>query len=634
MPSTFFGLNIAGSGLRAANASLNTTANNISNSDTTGYSRQKVVQQAANALRVFETYGCAGAGVKTLAIERIRDEFYDVKYRENEASYGEYSIKNYYMKTIQEYFYDDGKTGFTTIFTNIKTSLQTVKNESGSGTTKKDFVGTATKLVEYFNNMAANLEKLQKDVNDEIRSKVDEINSIAQEIATLNKQINVVELSGTAANELRDKRDVLVDQLSKVVDVEIIENPIYDSNDPDRETGAHRYMVKIAGGQTLVDGNDRNELVCIAKEPNDRVNQSDITGLYDIYWVLGDGLGDKFNTTNARMGGELLGLFQMRDGNNSENFYGKVDNIKDNGKGGSTVTVSVTADHLKDIYKATLSGAGTVSIGNKLYKYDGWTFNVNVDDAGNKTYSYDLNVTEQVSPTRIGKEASTGTSIDYKGVPYYMEQMNEWVRLFSEEFNEIMEGGYTDSGDPGCLMFTANYPGGEQAVFGGKDGAARKVFNEEELAAGNYSITNDEDSYYRLTAKNFSILKAITDNSELLAVKQDPESDGESQYDNIAAVISMLTDVKKLSFRGADAGEFLTCVLGDITLNTDNAGTFEENYENLRKSLDNQRLSISGVDADEEALSLVQYQNSYTLASKMISTFAEVYDRLILETGV
>ena len=93
MPSTFFGLNIAASGLRAANAALNTTANNISNVDTTGYSRQEVTQEASNALRVFAKYGCAGAGVDTIAIERIRDNFYDIKYRDNEAKLGEFDTK-------------------------------------------------------------------------------------------------------------------------------------------------------------------------------------------------------------------------------------------------------------------------------------------------------------------------------------------------------------------------------------------------------------------------------------------------------------------------------------------------------------------------------------------------------------
>ena len=75
MPSQFFGLSIASSGIRAANAALNTTANNIANTHTDGYSRQQVTQEAASPLRLFTTYGCAGAGVDTIAIERVRDQF-------------------------------------------------------------------------------------------------------------------------------------------------------------------------------------------------------------------------------------------------------------------------------------------------------------------------------------------------------------------------------------------------------------------------------------------------------------------------------------------------------------------------------------------------------------------------------
>ena len=117
MPSQFFGLNIAYTGLLASNAAMNTTSNNIANVQTEGYSRQQVTQQAANALRVFQTYGCAGAGVETLAIERVRDEFYDGRFWDNNAQLGEYDMKQYYMQQLETYFDDDGKsTGFKTIF--------------------------------------------------------------------------------------------------------------------------------------------------------------------------------------------------------------------------------------------------------------------------------------------------------------------------------------------------------------------------------------------------------------------------------------------------------------------------------------------------------------------------------------
>ena len=115
--SQFFGLNIAYSGLLAANANLNTTANNIANVQTDGYSRQEVDTQAAYPIRTFQRYGCAGAGVDTLSVERIRDGFYDQKYWANNSKLGEYNMKSYYMRELEDYFYDSGTNGgFSSIY--------------------------------------------------------------------------------------------------------------------------------------------------------------------------------------------------------------------------------------------------------------------------------------------------------------------------------------------------------------------------------------------------------------------------------------------------------------------------------------------------------------------------------------
>ncbi|MBQ3105848.1 MAG: flagellar hook-associated protein FlgK, partial [Lachnospiraceae bacterium] len=287
MPSQFFGLNIAYSGLVAANVALNTTSNNIANAETEGYSRQHTVQEAADALRVFTTYGCAGAGVDVLAIERIRDEFYDAKYWKNNSYVGEYEMKQYYMKQVEDYFKDDSTIeGFKTVFDNMVNALEEVAKNAGDATTKNQFIGYMGNLTQYFNTMSANMEQVQKDVNEEIKARVDEINALAEEIATLNKQINVIEIDKRAmANELRDQRTVLVDRLSQIVDLEFIELPVHDTNNPDRETGAHRVIINIAGGQKLVDTNEFNTLACVARTEEEKVNQSDADGLYDVYWV-------------------------------------------------------------------------------------------------------------------------------------------------------------------------------------------------------------------------------------------------------------------------------------------------------------------------------------------------------------
>ena len=637
MPSQFFGLNIAYTGLLASNAAMNTTSNNIANVQTEGYSRQQVTQQAANALRVFQTYGCAGAGVETLAIERVRDEFYDGRFWDNNAQLGEYDMKQYYMQQLETYFDDDGKsTGFKTIFDQLMvTGMQALLKDPGSATAKSQFVGYAGALTEYFNGMAGNLEKVQKDINQEIKLKVDQINSIAGEIATLNKQINTIELTGVKANELRDRRTLLIDELSKIVDVEVKETPIIDANNENRETGANRYMVKIAGGQMLVDSSDYNGLECVARTSYEKVNQTDIDGLYEIYWSD----GQKFNLYNASMGGDLAGLIQTRDGNNGENFSGQVTatgTATVDGKTHDTVTVKVTKAYLQDLNKCNLSDqGGVIDLGNQEFYYDSWEYTCEYDANGNATYTYTFTLSGSdknprgLTNDRVGKKAEIGTSLSYQGIPYYMNQMNEWIRTFSQKFNDILTSGYSGNGDPGVKMFTGNKAtGGEQFQLEDATRYDKQVKKDSKL-----TVKVNDDSYYRLTAKNFDILDAMEQDPSLMANRYD-SADGVEQNDLLNDLKNLATDKTKMSFRGCNASEFLQCILSDVALNASRANTFYASFKDISNTIDNQRISISGVDEDEEAVNLVKYQNGYNLASKMIQTLTEVYDRLILETGV
>ena len=757
MPSTFFGLNIAYSGLLNSNAAQNTTANNIANVETKGYSRQQVKQQAANALRVFQTYGCAGAGVETLAIEQIRDEFYDFRYWNNNAKVGEYSQKQYYMTMIEDYFDESALSpGFKTIFDQMMiTGLEELLKNPNDATAKAQFIGYASSLADYFNNLAGNLEKLQKDVNQELKLKVEELNSLAGEIATLNKQINTIELTGVRANELRDRRALLIDQLSEIVDVEVKEMPVYDANDPDRETGAHRFLIKIAGGQVLVDGSEYNRLECVARTDYEKVHQTDIDGLYDVYWEN----GQQFNLYNAAMGGSLRGLIEMRDGNNSENFTGLITGVgTTNGGANDTVTIQVGRDYLKDLNKLNLSDSGIINLGNQEFYYDSWEYSISYYDDGNPVYSYTFTLSSDnaLKPTRItndrvGKNASTGASVAYQGIPYYMSQMNEWLRTFSQKFNDILTSGFTTDGNRGIPMFSANHAtDSEQFDFPDElrydwyygntrdemkevlyqkyydqyynekylefwnqvytddymifytnnyqdpndseidaladelkkkdptlsdddaknqaeqqlkaeaeqaaDQAARDaVANvatgmmddtvltqieadaekaaEDELADGVFTVKSSDDSYYRMSAMNFSILAAMLLDSTQMANRY-AQSDGVEQSDLLQDLRLLVTDKSRMSFRGCSASEFLQCVLSDVALNAQRANTFYRSFSDIAGTIDTQRMSISGVDEDEEAVSLVKYQNGYNLASRMIQALSEMYDRLITQTGV
>lgn len=635
MPSQFFGLNIAYTGLMASNASLNTTGNNISNVETVGYSRQATKQQAAHALRTFTTYGCAGAGVETLAIERVRNEFYDVKYWNNNSNLGVYEIKQYYMKQIENYFMDDpdnGIEGFSTIFDKMYNGLAEVKKNAGSIYTKTQFIGYAKSLCEYFNSMSNDLREMQKDINAELKSKVEEINSIASEIATLNKQINVIELTGTNANELRDRRSVLIDKLSMIVDVEVKESPVIDEKDPTRETGAHTYTVKIAGGQKLVDTNEYNTLICSARKSEEKVNQTDADGLYDIVWSN----GLEVNLYGRDLGGELKGLIEMRDGNNGKQFTGSVGSVDTTAK---TVTVNVTSDYLMELNQCCLSDTGgIIKIGTKEYQYTDWKMDKSVATDGTVSCSYTFNLTEAPAATDAGKDASIGHSVQYQGIPYYMTQMNEWVRSFSESFNRILtqDGAIDDYGAAATELFMGRkLTDGSQYDFSDQTWVddAGNPWTDTSTGTRHLIATNRSDTLYQLTALNFTISDLISEDAGKLATKTG-NADEADKYDVVDQLIRMKSDKSQMSYRNSAAGEFLQTILADIALGANSANTFYKNYTNIGKSIDNQRTSISGVDNDEEAINLVKYQNAYNLASKMIQTLTEVYDRLILQTGV
>ena len=616
MASTFFGLDIAYTGVQAANAKLNTTANNIANVDTKGYTRQEATQVASDALRISQSYGMAGTGVTVTDINQVRNEFYDVKYWQAQTNLGQYDMKMYYMYQIEDYFTDkDTVEGFEPIFSAMFDSLEEVYKQAGTPSTKTQFIGAAGDLCEYFNAQATNLEKLQLGVNEEIKNKVDEINSIAEQIATLNKQINTIEVNHLRANELRDKRNLLIDQLSRIVDVEVRETPIYTTPGGSEKSGIYTYEVSIAGGQILVQGYEYNTLECVARSAEEKVNQSDADGLFEIKWSN----TMDFNLYGANLGGELKGLIEVRDGNNEEYFHGTTKGVKDNSDGTYTVTIEVpNKDYLTDMNKCTLPDSGQLTLVNTKYKYSGFEF----DGTNPPTYTFTIKPDAgQAAPTIFdGKEASVGTKIDYQGIPYYQEQMNEWVRIFAKAMNDIEKTAVDEEGNPAEVLFTA------------KDKVNGTEIKFTANLADNTYKSSDSD-YYRLTAGNISVNNEMVKDASKFGTTVDIKKGGDAQ-DVTELLLTVQDDKNKVNFRGCSAKEFLQCITSDIALSANNAKTFTENYTNINKSVSQTRLSISGVDNDEEALHLVKFQEAYNLSAKVMQIMTEIYDRLILQTGV
>ena len=314
--------------------------------------------------------------------------------------------------------------------------------------------------------------------------------------------------------------------------------------------------------------------------------------------------GNEFSLANASMDGRLKGLALLRDGNNGANFNGTATSVSADGL---TVEIQVTDEYLKNMRECTLSDTGgSITIGNTVYYYDSWEFD------GTDKYTFKMDPNTPVDPAKAGTEARTEAEIKYQGIPYYMEQMNAWIRQFSEAINNIFTSGYNANNELGENLFTG---------FSG---------NGTEYTMADFT---DADGYYELTAGNFTINTKLLKDASLLGTRSSADV-GVEECGKINEIIELLASRDKFNFRNGTAGQLLESILSDISLNTSDAITFCEVFNGLRNSIDNQRVSISGVDEDEEAVSLVKFQNAYTLASKMIQTLTEVYDQLILRTGV
>lgn len=614
MSSTFFGLHIGQSGLYAYQAALDTTAHNISNSETEGYTRQVMSQKAGKALRMNSTYGMAGTGVSVTGVTQLRDEYYDIKFRKNNTILGEYAGKAHYMAEIQNYFNEVSVEGFTTTFNAMYNSLQELANNSSNLTVRSQVINYGKSLSDYFNSLSQNMKNIQDECNFEIRNMVEKINSTAQQIAALTKQINTLEVRGGAANDLRDQRALLVDELSHIASVSVTEKVVGDS------VGVTSYVIKM-DGQTLVDGGNYNTLQVIPRVK--KQNQNDIDGLYDVAWAS----GQTFNLGSQNLGGTLKALYEIRDGNNRNNLQGSVSALA----GDKYVTITDTT--INEVERLNISESGVITVGNQKHVYVGFKVERDVDT---DKYIYTFELEDKLATNAEDTIASVGESINYKGIPYYMDQMNIFIRTYAKAFNEIHRKGRDLNNNPGADFFSAtNKVTGREYVFGPLDGTGNfnDAFNSQ---TGTYYEDVPENiplygSYYFMTADNFTINSQLMNDPSRFAAATDVVN-GIDKNDIAHALIALKSD--KTLFGQGEPGGFMNSLVADIGIDTKKVNNFSISQENILRSISNQKLSVSGVDIDEEAMSLVRFQNAYNLSAKVISVMNEIYDRLITYMGV
>lgn len=570
MRSSFFGLNVAQQGLYTARTALDIANHNISNAETVGYSRQYGVQRALTPLS-NASRGMVGTGSEISNVAQYRNEYLDYKYWNMNKDLGSYEVKYSALNQMELIFNEPTDVGFTAYFDQVFKTLQGLSKNPSDEASKTNFVNSLDSFTKYMTDISSQLDSLQNEANFGVKSSVDQINFLATQIATINQQIGNLELTGERANDLRDERMRLIDSLSKVISI--------DTNINKDINGVETLDITI-NGQQLVHGSTMNLLE--VRQRDFIQNPEDNVDMYDIYWES----GKRLYTENTNLSGELKGYLDIRDGNNSDNFKGTIS------AGAGTASITVTGVNRHDI-----PTSGQIVVNGLKLDYSSFTYN---DTTGDMTFTLD-----PATPCPAGAtNCSIGNPIAFKGIPYYMQQLNEFVRTFSRSVNAVHEQGDSGTGLP--LLTFGSYTG---------------------VPALNTGLPS---TYDQMTIRDFSVNSAILNDANLLKTKFNA-NDGESANDLVLALNELRHDSNMFAKGVPD--NFIQALISELGIDSKQIGSFKTGQEQLTSLITNQRLSISDVDLDEEATNIIKFQQAYNMSAKIMTVFDEIYDVTINQMG-
>jgi flagellar hook-associated protein 1 FlgK len=288
--STFFGLEIAYSALRAQRQVMETAGHNIANVSTPGFTRQRVDLAAGRPFPIpstNSTTGCfqLGSGVEAVRVTRIADLFVDSQLRTQSGKLAEKQDWQRSISQVEAVFQEPGEQGLGAVMAQFWNSWEQLTLNPESLVSRRSLVYQAQDLAETFNRMAGQLDAIQGNLDAEVVESASVINRLAQSIAELNQQISRAVSQDFTPNDLYDSRDRLVSELQEMVDLRL-------QNESDGQVSVY------IGNRVLVQGSIANGVEAVV-EP--------ATGFNALRWAA-DGADVQVSS------GKLAALHEMRDG--------------------------------------------------------------------------------------------------------------------------------------------------------------------------------------------------------------------------------------------------------------------------------------------------------------------------------
>jgi flagellar hook-associated protein 1 FlgK len=243
MTTGLFG--IARSALLTHQTSLQIVSQNVANAETPGYSRQRPLLAASDPVRM--PVGNIGTGVRFMGIERQRDQLLDNAFRSANTLLGESTYRRDMLTQVEDIFGEPSESGMAATLDQFWSAFSDLASSPGSLANKSVVQQRGRQLAQLFNDFDTRLSQVSRQTTDRLDTAVKEINQLATQVAELNSRIVTAEAGGSTASELRDQRDLLLDDLSRMAGTRA---------EPQRDGS----VTVVIANSTLVDGGNARAL--------------------------------------------------------------------------------------------------------------------------------------------------------------------------------------------------------------------------------------------------------------------------------------------------------------------------------------------------------------------------------------
>jgi flagellar hook-associated protein 1 FlgK len=622
--SLFSTLGTGTSGLKASEIAISTAGHNISNANNDYYTRQRVVTQASEPFHT--TPGDIGTGVKVQTVVRIHDEFVYTRLKDssNTLSYDTFNKKS--LEEIAKYFPDLEGVGIGVDIQNYYAAWNDLASNPDDAAQKIALVENSVTLSNNIKDSRAHVRALQDSINGQLKTNIDEINRIGEQLAELNIAIGRVEVLDTnRANDLRDQRDNLELTLSELVNVSVFKGDMTTENhiDPNLTDQGSGYHMNIAG-HSFVDG--------FTFHPLEISNTSNESNYYSIYSKSQD--GSLVEVTGKLSGGKVGAMLDLRgrsvDAATNSGFpsdgvlQGYIDDLDTFAKTFVEQTNNLYArsaqDSMKSFENADLKDDTTLVNYSESLKTG--TFDVVVyDKQGNEVARKSINID--------GLTTMNTSTVDGLG--------NSNEDSIVDQFNKSTD----DNDDNNSLndvddYFTAIYNydtihGSGSLSFDSKDALSGYTISVEDngtnfagaiglspFLEGDSALNMDVITKYKEDPAKMNAYSAPIDGNNDVA--NDMVQMQYEKFDFYRANGSTVTETVEGFYR------FITT---QISTDGESANRNFETSTALFNTINGEFQSISGVNIDEELTDLMKFQAAYGANAKVISTVDQMLDTLL-----